>query len=248
MTTHNDDDLNYEIAAAIREGNMRIAIRNEEIDTAVAQCQAQKDAEVLAKWQPLIKAIQNAIPPWAHQFLTHPMISPEYYNDHSWLRRAATIAIPDTATIYAYGETASPVRFRPARYAVSDDDETWAVIPLGDQPLSHWECDDLTTDFHMALAAAADQHHHLPELQAEAERRNAERLASKPDPTAQPEPLPLNWLSEAIRAVGVGLGDGNQASIAFSLIGILEQLQSVITPLYNNKEHAVNTYDASRPL
>lgn len=234
------DELSIEVAEAIREGNMRIEERKAEVKAAAAEQQAEQQAELLANWAPLIEAIKNSIPPWAHQFLTHPMIDPSYYNDHSWLRRAATIAIPDTATIFAYGETSSPVRFRPARYAVADDDETWAVIILGGEPLSHWERGDLTNDFYMALAAAAAEHNRLPELHAEAERQL--KALDKPEPAR----VEQDWIGLARLAVGEAREDGNQAAIAYALIGILQQLQLLTTPLYGGRQHAIQTYDNSR--
>jgi len=241
------DDLSIEVAEAIREGNMRIEERKAEVEAAAAELQAEERAKLLAEWTPLIEAIKNSIPPWAHQFLTHPMVDPSYYNDHSWLRRAATIAIPDTATIFAYGEkTSTPVRFRPARYAVADDDETWDVIMLGGAPLSHWERDDLTNDFHMALAAAAAEHNRQPELLAEAGRRNVERQAKANVKIALPTGFERDWLGLARLAVGKVQADGNEAAIAYALIGILEQLQMVTTPLYSGSQHAIQTFDNSR--
>lgn len=239
------EELSIEVAEAIREGNLRVEERKAEVEAAAAEQQAEQQAELLAKWAPLIEAIKNSIPPWAHQFLTHPMIDPSYYNDHSWLRRAATIAIPDTATIFAYGETSSPVRFRPARYAVADDDETWAVIILGGEPLGHWERGDLTNDFYMALAAAAAEHKRLPDLLAEAARRNVERQKAKVE-IAPPTRVEHDWLGLARLAVGEARADGNQAAIAYALIGILQQLQLVTTPLYGGRQHAIQTYDNSR--
>lgn len=240
MTTWTDE-LNIEVAEAIREGNMRIEIRKNEIDQAAEQQRAEQDAEWLAEWQPLIDAIKDSIPPWAHQFLTHPIISPDYYNDHTLHVRAAMIEIPDTATIFAYGETKSPVRFRPARYAVSDDDETWDVIMLGGSPLSRWERENLTNDFHMALAAAAAEHKRLPELRAEAERRNAERRnAERRD---APKEHKTDWLLAAHAAC---LVDQHQAAIAYALTGILDQLRAWSTPLYGGSQHAIQTFDNSR--
>ena len=247
MNTQMDSELVYEIASAIREGNLRIEIRNDEANEAAEQRMAKQAAELMAKWQPLIKAIEESIPPWAHQFLTHPMISPEYYNEHEWLARPATIAIPDVATIFAYGYTSSPVRVRPARYAVSDDDETWGVIMLGGHPLGHWERGDLTNDFHIALAAAAAEYEREPELQAEADRRNAERQKAKVEATSTPATTRgPDWLAGAIEYWRTPGTETNDRAIACALIGILEQLRKITTPLYDGSQHAIQTFDNSR--
>lgn len=249
MTTFNDD-LNYEIAAAIREGNMRIQIRNDKADEAAEQRQAEVEAEIKRKWAPIIKRIKDTIPPWAHQFLTHYMISPqERYNGEDQ-NRPAVIHIPDTATVYAYVD-GQRIGLLPAHYAVMDDDETWSVIDVEGHFKTFWELEHVSQDFHIALAAAAAEEKRRPELQAEADRRNAERAANvpsseTPEPAPEPTRTPHDWVGLARLAVREARQDGNQAAIAYALIGILEQLQKVTTTLYSGSQHAIQVFDNSR--
>lgn len=55
-----------------------------------------------------------------------------------------------------------------------------------------------------------------------------------------------DWLGLARVAVGEAREGGNQAAIAYALIGILEQLQKVTTPLFDGSQHAIQTFDNSR--
>jgi len=239
-----NDDLNYEIAQAIREGNLRIEIRNDEANEAAEQRQAEAEAEIKRKWAPIIKAVKETIPPWAHQFLSHSMINPQpRYNheDHNW---PAVIRIPDTATVYAYVD-GERIGLLPAHYVFNDEDETCSVIDVAGFPKTFWDLEHASRDFHIALAQAAAEEKRLPELQAEADRRNAERQQPKVEQPAKVEPA-FDWLHKARWALGAATADGNESAIAYALIGILEQLHKVTTPLHSGKQHAIQTWDNSR--
>jgi hypothetical protein len=118
------------------------------------------------------------------------------------------------------------------------------VIDIAGRPKTFWEMEHVNRDFHIALAQAAAQEKRLPELQADADRRNAERQKAKVEqPATRAE---HDWVGLGRIAVGEAREDGNQAAIAYALIGILEQLQKVTTPLYNGSQHAIQTFDNSR--
>jgi hypothetical protein len=88
------------------------------------------------------------------------------------------------------------------------------------------------------------------ELKAEADRRNAERQKVKQEWIVIEQPLTretaFDWLHKARWALGAATADGNESAIAYALIGILEQLCKVTTPLYGGSQHAIQTFDNSR--
>jgi len=72
-------------------------------------------------------------------------------------------------------------------------------------------------------------------MQAEMQKANVEQPPTK---------VEHDWLGLARLAVSVNARD--QAAIAYALIGILEQLQKITTPLYGGREHAIQIFDNSR--
>jgi hypothetical protein len=223
-----NDDLNLEIAEAIREGNTRMAIRNDEANKAADQRRAEAEAQIRLAWYPIIERLKETIPPWAHQFLSHPMINPQAIYDYEDHNRPAVIRIPNIATVYGYVD-GPRIGLLPAQYAVSDDDETWSVIDTAGHPKTFWELEHVNNDFHIALANAAAWEKRLPELQAEADRLNAERQKAKQEWVMIEEPATtepaFDWLHKARWALGAATADGNESAIAYALIGILEHLR-----------------------
>lgn len=228
-----------DILDSIDEGKLRLAIAKDEAEAAAQQRLEEETAKKAADWAPVIARIKNSIPEWAWEYLTHPNIQPTFYNDHCWV--PATIDLQGMGLVFVYYWDSHPL-FVPAEWHLNDDDEAWSVLPYNGRNETKYSLPG-NPDFLIALAQAYANMEHYAEMKAEADRRNEERrlkALDKPEPLAR---VQHDWLGLARLAVGENARD--QAAIAYALIGILEQLQLVTTPLYGGAQHAIQTFDNS---
>lgn len=211
-----------DIMDSIDEGKLRLAIAKEE---AAAEAQRQLDEKFAsneAAWKPIIAKIKKSTPEWAWQYLTHPNREPTFYNG---MVVPATIDLQGMGQVFVYHSDSHPL-FMPAEWHLSDDDEAWSVQPYNGRSETKYSLPG-NPDFLIALAQAYANMEHYGEMKAEADRRNAERQKAKVE---QPAQKAVDWLKAAIIAAGPILADGSSMdAIAYSLIGILEQLQKVTT-------------------
>jgi hypothetical protein len=223
------------ILDSIDEGKLRIAIAKDEAHAEAQRRIKEEMASNEAAWAPIIAKIKESIPEWAWEYLTHPNRMPTFYNDHCWMVLPATIDLQGMGQVFVYYWDGPPL-FMPAEWYLSDDDEKWMVQPDNGRAETKYSLPG-DPDFLIALAQAYDNALRIPELMAEAARRN-----ETPEPPAKPA---FSWLDKAELAVGKALDVGNESAIAYALIGILEQLQKVTTPLYDGSQHAIQTFDNS---
>lgn len=230
-----------ELAAAIAEGQQRRAALHTELDQLANERELQQRQDIADKWQPILTTIAAAIPEWARPFVVAGKTEPEYFSDHCWNIRPATIFVPDVAPIFAY-DWKDTVRFVAARFravqgADVEDELAYSVEITNGYARTIYE-EAGTEDFLIALAEAVDSNREVPELEAEAQRRN-DSMKKLPAPTP-----PIDYLKMAKDALVMG---STHFVVANALIAICDRLDSVIAPL-NNGERAINTYDTTRPL
>lgn len=234
-----------DILDSIEEGKFRLDQAKAE---AEAEAQRRLDEETASNstaWEPVIARIKQSIPEWAWQYLCHPNRKPTFRSEHVTMIVPATIDLEGMGLVFAYvadhRTPNDPPLFVPAEWYLQDDDESWSVCLLNGRSETVYSVPG-HPDFLIALAQAYATMEHYAGMKAEADRRNAERQAKV---TETPEPA-FDWLHKARWALGAAKSDGNEAAIAYALIGILEQLQKVTTPLYGGSQHAIQTFDNSR--
>jgi hypothetical protein len=236
-----------DILDSIDEGKLRLAIAKDENEAAAQQRADLHRAEIEAAWAPIVAKIKESTPEWAWEYITYPVRMPTYRSEHVTIIAPACIDLESMGQVFAY-HRAMPNEFPlflPAEWGIQDDDEAWSVCPSNGGSETVYSLPG-HPDFLIALAQAYDNALRIPELMAVADRRNAERAANVPY-SETPEPptrAEHDWVGLARLAVGENARD--QAAIAYALIGILEQLQKVTTPLYNGSQHAIQTFDNSR--
>jgi hypothetical protein len=237
-----------DILDSIDEGKLRLAKRQAEYDAEAQRQRDEENAGIDAAWKALMDRIRKSIPEWAWDFLTYPNRMPTFYNDHCWMVVPATIDLDGMGQVFVYTWDDDPM-FCPARWYLADDDETWSVQADNGRAETKYSLPG-NPDFLMALAQAYENMAGYAELKAEADRRNAERQKAKQEWIVIEQPLTrepdFDWLHKARWAVGAATADGNESAIAYALIGILEQLMLVTTPLYGGSQHAIQTFDNSR--
>ena len=231
-----------DILDSIDEGKLRLAQRQAEYDAEAQRQLDEKNATIDAAWAPIIARIKESIPEWAWPYLTHPNREPTFYNDHCLMVVPATIDLQNMGMVFVYYSDSHPL-FMPAKWHLSDDDEAWSVRPYNGRSETKYSLPG-NPDFLIALAQAYANMEHYAKVKAEADQRNAERQKAKVEqPATNDKP---DWLAGAIEYWRTPGTETNDRAIACALIGILEQLQKVTTPLYNGSQHAIQTFDNSR--
>lgn len=211
-----------DIMDAIDEGKFRIAERQAEYEARRSAVLDEQNAKIDAAWQPVIANIKESTPEWAWQYLTHPRQMPEYYSEHCNFIRPATIDLQGMGMVFVYADGQNAPMFRPARWYLAcsrtDDDETWSVEVDNGSAETMYSLPG-NPDFLIALAQAYENMAGYAELNAEADRRNAERQKMTVE-----QPKAIDWLLSA--EVYMDDDGGEVKAIACALIGILEQLKS----------------------
>lgn len=228
-----------DILDSIDEGNLRLAMAKAEAEEeAQAQMQEEKAGNDAA-WAAIIARIKDSIPQWAWQYLSHPNRLPTFRSEHVTMIVPATIDLGQMGQVFAYAYT-DLVFFAPAEWHLQGDGEAWSVQPSNGRSESVYSLPG-NADFLIALAQAYANMESYAVLQAEADQRNADR--QKPPATVQR----IDWLALASRwmVFDTPVPSEVEKAKAYALIGILEQLRMVTTPLYNGREHAIQIFDQS---
>lgn len=234
-----------DILDSIEEGKLRLAMAKEEAEAAAQQRLDEETAWNEAAWAPIIARIKQSIPEWAWQYLTHPNREPTFHNDHCLMVVPATIDLQGMGQVFVYYYKDSHPLFMPAEWRLSDDEEAWSVCPFNGRSETKYSLPG-NPDFLIALAQAHANMEHYAEMKAEADRRNVElqeRQVKQP-PTVQK----IDWLELAVRSAqpAVPVRGNENWTIAYVLVGILEQLRMITIPLYGRTQHAIQTFDNSR--
>jgi hypothetical protein len=230
-----------DIMDSIDEGKLRLAERKAEYEAEALRQLDEQNAKIDAAWEPIIARIKESIPEWAWQYLTNPRQMPSYRKEHVSMIRPARIDLQGMGIVFVYVDGQDVPMFVPVRWYLADDEEKWSVRWYLADDEEKWSVQTHNgyaeiryslpgdPDFLIALAQAYDNMAGYAELQVEADRRNAERRKAKVEPIT-PEPpsrAEHDWVGLARLAVGEAREGGNQAAIAYALIGILEQLQKM---------------------
>lgn len=205
---------------AVENGRRLIEEAQRQYEQAAQERMAEEKARIAEKWEPHLKAILEKVPTWAHPMVTTPDREPEEYDDGCWLYRPIVINVPETGMIYAY-DFKMGVRFVAVKYAVQDDDEQWLVTEDTRFYRHQDEDDSGSASFDVALVIAYENFQQKPEMQRQADARNAERAAAQ----GVPKITSLNdwgvgeWTKEAISSWQAGEG---QQAIAAALLALVE--------------------------
>lgn len=213
--------VKLEALQAVENGWRLIDEARRQDEQAAEERAVEEKAKIAEQWQPHLQAILGNVPEWAHGYLEVPDQKPDVYNDGTWMHRPAIFTIPEVGKVFAYDfGHKTGVRFIPVEWSVQDDEEKFFVAPATRSYRHQYEEPGYRT-FNVALSYAYDSFDQVPDLQRQADERNAIRAAAQ----AAPKFASLNdwgvaeWTKEAISSWQNG---DAQAAIAAALLALVE--------------------------
>jgi PAS domain-containing protein len=205
--------VKQEALQAVENGRRLIDEARRQNEQAAQERAVEEKAKIAEQWQPHLQAILENVPEWAHSYAEVPDQKPDVYTDATWTRPPVVFTIPEVGKVYAYDFSHNTgVRFIPVEWRVDDDEERFFVAPATRAYRHQYEEPGYRT-FNVALAYAHEFFQQVPDLQRQADERNAPKITSLNDWGVG------EWTKEAISSWENGEG---QQSIAAALLALVE--------------------------
>lgn len=213
--------VKLEALQAVENGRRIIDEARRQDEQAAEERSAEKKARIAGEWQPHLRAILGNVPEWAHSYAEVPDQEPDVYANSTWTHPPVIFTIPEVGKVFAYDFSHNTgVRFVPVEWRVDDDEERFFVAPATRAHRHQYE-EPGYTSFNVALAYAHDFFQQVPDMQRQADERNAIRAAAQ----TVPKITSLNdwgvgeWTNEAISSWQNG---ESQQAIAAVLLALVE--------------------------